>query len=57
MEKIDHLLFLEKKLLKTKIKTKEINKEIQKKIKKAFDFAESSEFPKNKDLFEGVYAD
>ncbi len=56
-KKIDHLLFLEKKLLKMKINTKKINKEIRKKIKKAFDFAESSEFPKNKDLFEGVYAD
>ena len=55
-KKIDHLLFLEKKLLKMKINTKKINKEIRKKIKKAFDFAETSEFPKNKDLFRGVYA-
>ena len=55
-KKIDHLSFLEKKLLKAKIDTKKINKEIQKKIKKAFDFAETSEFPKNKDLFRGVYA-
>ncbi len=55
-KKNDHLLFIEKKLLKRKIDTKKINKNIQRKIKKAFDFAESSDFPKNVDLFKGVYA-
>ena len=53
--KKDHLKFLEKKLSNKKNLIYKIKKKVQTEVQKAFIFAEKSNFPKNSDLFKGVY--
>ena len=53
--KKDHLKFLEKKLSNKKKLIYKIKKKVQTEVQKAFIFAEKSNFPKNSDLFKGVY--
>ena len=51
----DHLKFLEKKLALKKNLIDKIKKKVHLEVQKAFNFAEKSKFPKNSDLFKGVY--
>ena len=53
--KKDHLKFLEKKLSNKKNLIYKKKKKVQTEVQKAFIFAEKSNFPKNSDLFKGVY--